>query len=209
MVRLRNTSLYISGGIVLIYLLQHLVPGLNTLSFVASDVLWEPWTIVTSFFLHSPSDYMHLLNNLFFLAVFGFMLERTVGTKRFLAIFFSSGVFANLSAFIFYPNTPVLGASGAVSGIVAAMATLRPRALGLFWGVPVPMWAAFLGWIATNLVGTAATGGNIAFEAHLFGLASGLLFGLYIRRTHPWSERSEDEDEVEFDVEAWEEKYMT
>ncbi|MDY6769544.1 MAG: rhomboid family intramembrane serine protease, partial [Candidatus Nanohaloarchaea archaeon] len=139
-------------------------------------------------------------------AVFGFMLENIVGTRKFLALFAGAGILANLSAFIFYPAVPVLGASGAVSGIVAALAVIRPRDIGLFWGVPVPMWAALLGWVATNLAGAAATGGGIAFEAHLFGLAAGAAFGLFERREH--SRSRAEEHEIDVDVEEWEERFM-
>ncbi len=205
MARVRYTSLVISAAVVFIYMLQLLFPGLTGLAFVADRFLLEPWTLLTSFFLHSPGDYMHLLNNLFFLAVFGFMLENVVGTRKFLALFFTSGLFANLSAFTFYPSTPVLGASGAVSGIVAALAVIRPRDVGLFWGVPVPMWAALLGWVVTNAVGGLASGGNIAFEAHLYGLLFGAIYGLFMRGEHS---REREEHEVEFDVREWEKKYM-
>ncbi|MFB6265497.1 MAG: rhomboid family intramembrane serine protease [Candidatus Nanohaloarchaea archaeon] len=204
----RYASLVISAVVVIVYLLQLSFPPVTGLSFVAADFFHEPWTIVTSMFLHSPGDYMHLLNNLFFLSVFGFMLENIIGTRKFLAMFFAGGIFANLSAFAFYYSTPVLGASGAISGIIAALAVIRPRDIGLFWGVPVPMWAALLGWIVTNMVGTAATGGGIAFEAHLFGLFFGAIFGLFMREKHsrPSSERSEEEPEI--DLEEWEEKYL-
>ncbi|MCJ7478724.1 MAG: rhomboid family intramembrane serine protease [Candidatus Nanohaloarchaeota archaeon QJJ-7] len=206
MAEVRYSSLILSTAVIGVYLLQILFPPVSDLSFVASDFLLEPWTILTSIFLHNPGDYMHLLNNLFFLAVFGFMLENIVGTRRFLSLYMFTGVFANLSAFVFYPSTPVLGASGAISGIIAALAVIRPRDVGLFWGVPVPMWAALLGWVVTNLTGAAASGGGIAFEAHLFGLASGALLGLFMRREH--SRSGQEDPEIQFDVEEWEEEHM-
>ncbi|MDY6765864.1 MAG: rhomboid family intramembrane serine protease, partial [Candidatus Nanohaloarchaea archaeon] len=184
MTGVRYTSLLLAAAIILVYLLQLVFPGLTGLSFVAAEFGAAPWTIITSLFLHDPGDYMHLLNNLFFLAVFGFMLENIIGTRRFLGLFLGGGVLANLSAFIFYPGSPVLGASGAISAVVAALAVIRPRDMGLFWGVPAPMWAVLLGWVATNLAGAAATGGGIAFEAHLFGLAAGTASGLFLQDEH-------------------------
>lgn len=206
------TALILSGLIVIVYLIQLLV-GMDGLAFVADRFWRAPWTIITSVFLHNPGDYMHLLNNLFFLALFGFMLERFVGTRRFLLIFLSSGIVANLSAFMFYPSTPVLGASGAVSGIVAALAVVRPRTIGLLWGVPAPMWAVLLGWIGINALGFNASG-NIAFEAHLFGLIYGVLIGAFLRdnmRPRPRRHRprrDRDPVDVDVDVDAWEERYM-
>lgn len=206
MAEVRYSSLVLSAGIVLVYLLELVVPATLDLAFVAAAFPMEPWTILTSVFLHDPGDYMHLLNNLFFLAVFGFMLENIIGTEKFLALFLSAGIFANLSAFTFYPDAAVLGASGAISAVVAALAAVRPRTTGLLWGVPVPMWVALLGWIGLNAVGTAGTGGGIAFEAHLYGLGYGLLAGLFLRREH--SRPADDREEPEVDVEAWEEEYM-
>ncbi|MDY6761838.1 MAG: rhomboid family intramembrane serine protease [Candidatus Nanohaloarchaea archaeon] len=207
MAEVRYTSLLLAAAVIAIYILQLLVPAVTDLSFVAAEFSSEPWTIVTSLFLHNPTDYMHLLNNLFFLAVFGFMLENIIGTEKFLVLFLGGGVFANLSAFVFYPASPVLGASGAISAIVAAMAVIRPRAMGLFWGVPVPMWAALLGWIATNIVGAAASGGGIAFEAHLFGLAAGGIAGMFLRREHSRPNRR-DKVEEDIDLERWENEYL-
>lgn len=206
MTRVKYSSLVLSGAIIAIYVLQLSFPPVTELSFVAADFFSEPWTIVTSVFLHSPSDFMHLLNNLFFLAVFGFMLENIIGTRKFLGLFVVSGVLANLSAFAFYPTTPVLGASGAISGVIAALAVIRPRDIGLFWGVPVPMWAALIGWIVTNAAGAAATGGNVAFEAHLYGLFVGAMIGLLLRREH--AAVKDDADEPDIDIEEWEEEYM-
>ncbi|MDY6769506.1 MAG: rhomboid family intramembrane serine protease [Candidatus Nanohaloarchaea archaeon] len=202
----RYSSLVLSAAIVAVYLGQQVFPSLSGLSFVAATFLQEPWTILTAVVLHDPGDYMHPLNNLFFLAVFGFMLENIIGTRKFLALFFAGGIFANLSAFAFYYSTPVLGASGAISGIIATLAVIRPRDIGLFWGVPVPMWAALLGWVVTNAAGTAATGGGIAFEAHLFGLFFGGIAGMFIREKYSGSESSEEEPDI--DVEEWEEEYL-
>ncbi|MFB6294400.1 MAG: rhomboid family intramembrane serine protease [Candidatus Nanohaloarchaea archaeon] len=207
MTRVSYTSLLLSGGIIAIYLLQLLFPPVSGLSFLAAEFAAEPWTIVTSIFLHNPGDYMHLLNNLFFLAVFGFMLENIIGTKKFLALYLGGGILANLSAFVFYPTTPVLGASGAISAVVAALAVVRPRDMGIFWGVPVPMWAALLGWIATNLVGAAASGGGIAYEAHLFGLAAGGTAGLFLRGEHSRAGGG-GEVEEDIDLEQWENRWM-
>lgn len=205
--QVRYTSLVLAAVLLLIFVVERLFLPLDLFMFVAADALERPWTMVTSVFVHS--DYMHLLNNLFFLAVFGFIMENTVGTKKFLIAFAAAGLFANLAAFTFYPTTPTLGASGAISGVIAALAVIRPRAVGLFWGAPVPMWVALIGWIATNLIGFAGTGGNIAYEAHLYGLVVGIAYGLYIRRTHSFGRNDDDrDDEIDIDVEAWEREYM-
>ncbi len=216
--KLRNVSLVLSGALIVIYVLQLLFPGLNTFALVASEVWSEPWTMVTSMFLHSTDDYMHLLNNLLFLAMFGFILENTIGTKRFLQLYLAAGLFANLSAFTFYPNSSVLGASGAISGVIGAIAVIRPRTVGFIGYIPVPMWAALLWWVGFNFLGSLGTGGSTAFEAHLYGLFFGALYGLFIRWKHPHVAqelRKQDDDEDDWDwddedvdIEEWEREHM-
>lgn len=206
---MRYTALLLSAVIVAVYGMEWGAPWLvDVFGFQAEAFLRKPWTIVTSLLLHDAYDYMHLLNNLFFLTVFGFILENQIGTRRFLTLFVAGGIFANLSAFIFYPGSTVIGASGAISAIVAALAVSRPRQVGLLWGVPVPMWAVLIGWVGFNLLGVGASGG-IAFEAHLFGLAFGAGYGvLVLDREHRDGRDEVERGEVDVDVEAWEEEYM-
>ncbi len=214
--RLRYTSLILCGIIIAVYMLQIMYAPLNELAFVAANVWQEPWTVVTSIFLHSPTDYMHLLNNLLFLALFGFMLENQIGTRRFLALYLAAGLFANLSAFTFYPTSPVLGASGAISGVIGAIAVLKPRGVGFIGYIPVPMWMALAWWIGFNLLGTMATDAGIAFEAHLYGLFFGAAYGLFMRKKHPHMAeelRKQDDDEFEWDdedvdIDEWEREHM-
>jgi len=203
----RFYALRLGGFVLLVYILQLLFPGLTSLlGFKASVFPGRFWSILTSFFIHSPSDYMHLLNNLFFLAVFGTVMEHYTGSKRFILFFLVSGLFANLSAFFFYQNSMVLGASGAVSGIVAFLAVYRPRRLGLFWGVPLPMWLVGFLWLLTNVLAFGSDAG-IAFEAHVFGLLFGGLIGIIYRS----GDRKQEDDEFEIDertIRMWEDSYM-
>jgi len=205
----RYDALKVSGSIIGIYLLQLLFPAVTEqFAFTAAEFTSHPWQIVTSIFLHAPGDYMHLLNNLFFLAVFGTLLELYIGSNPFLKLFLTTGIVANLAAFTFYPSTPAIGASGAISGIVACLAVIKPRKVGLFWGVPVPMWVALIGWIVTNLAGVGAAAG-IAFEAHLYGLAAGGIAGVYYRSKHDNDDDSvEDVSIDETTIRGWEEQYL-
>ncbi len=198
----------LSGFIAVLFGLSFIVPVQGVLGFRSHVFLSQPWTIITSIFAHA--DYLHVFNNLFFLAVFGAILEHYIGSKRFLYLFFAGGVFANLSAFIFYPTSLVLGASGAVSAIIAALAVLKPRQAGLFFGVPLPMWAALLGWVFTNILGAAGVGGNTAYEAHLFGLVFGAVYGVYLRRHEEYVDTEEDADIniSESTLRKWEKKYL-
>lgn len=227
----RYASLLLSAGIVAIYALELTFPAVATDLAMHVPTFWqEPWTIITSMFLHSTNDYMHLLNNLYFLAIFGFILENLIGTRRFLSLFLTAGIFANLSAFLFYTDSILWGASGAISGIIAALALIKPRGVGLLYGLPVPMWVAFIGWVGSNLIqstevlallGATVTGdtsGGTAFAAHLFGLFFGAAYGLFIRKRHPHLaeelQRKAEETETyhwhdeDVDIEEWERKHM-
>jgi membrane associated rhomboid family serine protease len=130
------------------------------------------------------------------------------GWKRFLVLFFGGGIFSNLSAFLFYQNSGVLGASGAISALIFSYVILRPRAIGFFLGVPMRMWVMAFFWFITNLALLGRS--NIAVEAHLFGALFGIIFGgLNRRRFFEKEEKKEEEYEVsEKEIEEWEEKYM-
>jgi len=201
--------------VVIIYAFQQVFPWLTAaLMLEPAHVLERPWSFVTSMFIHAPSDYMHLLNNLFFLMLFGTIFERWAGSRTFLAVFIGGGLAANLAGFSFYYDSAVLGMSGAVSAVVGALTVIRPRSVGLFWGAPLPMWAVMVGWLATNLAGLGASTG-IAYEAHLYGLIVGAVVGAYLRTTQRSvqrvSELDEDEDIDEPDpseIEEWEDRFM-
>jgi len=200
-----NLCLMMTG----VYLLQLMIPGLTEhLWFVADEVWSQPWTLLTSIAVHAPDDYMHLLNNMFFLGIFGTMLEGIIGSRRFVLVAVTAGIAANISAFIFYPGSPVLGASGAVSGIVACLAVIRPKKIGLFWGVPLPMWLVLAGWLLTNTASIGAETG-VAYEAHLFGLLFGGIVGIGFRQYMDRQDSDDTVDEIDDDmIRRWEDEFM-
>src|SRR3989339_986974 len=106
----RNYVFWLIGICVIIFILQSFIPYINdNFTLVSSRVLNEPWMLITSMFLHG--DLVHLLNNMLALFIFGMILENSIGSKRFLIVYFVSGVFAGLIASFFY--NAALGASGA------------------------------------------------------------------------------------------------
>ncbi len=204
-------ALKLSALMVFIYMVQLIAPEITSLlAFRAAEFPNNFWTMVTSFFIHSTTDYMHIINNLFFLAIFGTVLEHYMGSKDFLIFFLCAGLFANLSAFYFYPESLVLGVSGAVSGIIAFLAVLKPNKIGIFWGAPLPMWLVGVMWILTNFLAMGGDAG-VAYEAHLFGLGFGGVIGGFYRKSEGGKDVEEKEEfEIsEEDIRRWEEKYMT
>ena len=147
-----------------------------------------PLTLTTSLFLHAT--WLHLLGNMLFLWVFGDNVEDAMGHGRFLAFYVLCGVGAGLVHALITPDSthPLIGASGAVSGVVAAYVILYPRVRvwGLFLkGIPLRLrasWAISF-WVLFQ-VGAAFFGGDesVGWFAHLGGLGVGELLVLVMRR---------------------------
>ncbi len=166
---------------VIVFILQLTFPWITEEFLISSNFLFKPWTIITYIFLHG--DFMHIFYNMFALALFGSVLEKIIGGKKFLLVFFISGIIGGIGSFIFYNAS--LGASGAIYGIFGTLAVLRPRMtvyMGL--GVPMPLVVAVSLWAIFDLLGFFVPISNIAYAAHLFGLAFGVIYGLYLRKKY-------------------------
>jgi len=158
----------------------------------------EPLTLLTSVFLHG--SVLHLLGNMLFLWVFGDNVEDAMGHGRFLLFFALCGVAAGLTHAFVDPEgeRPLIGASGAVAGVVAAYLILFPRVRlwGLFLSsIPlrVPALWAIGFWIVVQIVSALFTGDEgVGWFAHLGGLAAGaLLVPVFRRRFDPVLARAE------------------
>jgi len=85
---------------IVFFLLQKAIPGFTeTLLLVSDDVLLRPWILVTSMFLHG--SFMHLLFNMYALYIFGPLVEKKIGSKRFLYLYFAGGIIAALAFSVF------------------------------------------------------------------------------------------------------------
>lgn len=165
---------------VIIYILQFLIPNLtDEFALVSSEVIYKPWTILTSIFLHAVEYPPHLIYNMIALGLFGSVLESIIGGKNFLIIFFASGIVASFGSILFY--TASIGASGAIFGVMGALAALRPRMTVFIGYVPMPMALAVILWAIGNFVGLFSPD-EIAYAVHLFGLGFGLIAGFYLRK---------------------------
>ena len=149
-------------------------------AFTPGLALERLWTFITSIFLHA--DFTHLFFNMFALLIFGTVLESRIGSKNFIIIFFVSGIVGSLGYMITTrnPSIPAIGASGAVYGILGALAILMPKMVVFVWGIPMPMIAAAGFWTLTEFLGLFYPSG-IARGAHLGGLFIGIIYGLYLR----------------------------
>lgn len=162
---------------VAVYLVTASQPVLfNLLMLVPSWIIVRPWTVVTYMFLHG--GFGHLFFNMIGLFFFGPRLERQLGARDFLLLYFLSGLGGALGSFVFAFNSAVVGASGAVFGILLGFAYFWPRDKIYIWGV-LPIEARILVGIlaATELYsGIASSQSGIAHFAHLGGFAAGYAF---------------------------------
>jgi membrane associated rhomboid family serine protease len=151
---------------------------------VVGDPGW--YTIVTSMFMHG--GWFHILGNLWFLYVFGDNVEDSMGPLRFALFYLLCGVAAAFAHILSSPTSavPVVGASGAIGGVMGAYAALYPRApvhmllpLGFFFTqMVVPAYVMLGYWFLLQLIGGIpalhGAGGGVAFWAHVGGFAAGI-----------------------------------
>lgn len=147
----------------------------------------EPWRFITSVFLHG--GLMHIFFNGYALFIFGSILERRIDLKDYLIIFFGAGLVGSLLYYLTYllgiiPPVPALGASGAIYGILGAVAVLVPNLTIFFWFVPMPIRYAAILWVAIEFLGTFDVSSGIASAAHLGGLLFGLAYAWLIKSVH-------------------------
>ncbi len=199
-------ALYLVSLIVALFVLQQLDPSITGgFALVSSDVASRPWTLVTSIFMHS--GLLHLLYNGVGLFLFGLLLEKKVGMKKFLLVFFASGIFASVAAALFYPSS--LGASGAVFGVIGALSVLTPLTVVWVYYLPMPLFVAAAVWAVGDLFGFIMPS-NVANAAHLAGLFAGVLLGFFLRGRKPlFSKRKKHKEHVSRgELEKWEDEYM-
>ncbi|MBX4196128.1 rhomboid family intramembrane serine protease [Candidatus Pacearchaeota archaeon] len=155
-----------------VFFLQLFIPGFTDLFILDANAYHQVWRLLTAIFLHAGTA--HLIANLFALALFGSLLEGVVGGKRFLIIFFVSGILANFIALYAYPSS--LGASGAIFGVIGTLAVMRPFLVVWAFGLPMPLIVAAAIWVIGDAIGVFVPSG-IGHIAHLSGVIVGIIFG--------------------------------
>ncbi len=156
----------------------------------SSDVLGEFITVVTSMFLHA--DLKHLGSNMWFLHIFGDNLEDVLGRWRYVAFYLAAGLGAALMQVLVDASStiPMIGASGAIAGVVAGYLVLYPRApilclngIPLLW-IPLGVLVVLPAWVIAGMffvinllmgwLSLGSAGGGVAFFAHIGGFVVGL-----------------------------------
>ncbi len=152
-----------------------------------SLVLVDPLaTLITYQFLHG--NFMHLFGNMLYLWVFGDNVEDAMGHVRFLAFYLICGVLAALAQALTDPGStaPLIGASGAISGVLGAYLILHPKAKVLVPIVIIPIylpaWLLLLVWFGFQFVSLAGGGGgNVGWWAHIGGFVAGVALVPFFR----------------------------
>lgn len=162
------------------------------------DALAPLLTTVTSMFLHG--GFWHIAGNMLYLFIFGAAVEYRMGSSRYLAFYFAAGIAAALATVWMAPDSrvPVIGASGAIAGVLGAYFIYYPRGriltiLPIFifiQFVEIPAVIYLLFWFALQLFsGLAesdrATMGGVAWWAHVGGFMFGVALGPLLARNRP------------------------
>ncbi len=158
--------------------------GIRPAAWTDSFPLVPIWQPLTYGFLHSVTDIFHLLMNMLTLYFFGTMLEEMIGTRRFVILYFAAqlvgALFFLVGGVLGLEAGVAIGASGAVYGVMVAMATLRPRQRVLLLFIPVTLGFLALAFLVITLFGAAlewkeGTGGGTAHLVHLGGIVYGFV----------------------------------
>ena len=148
-------------------------------------------TLFTSMFLHG--GFLHIFGNMLYLWIFGDNIEDVLGRGKFILFYLGCGIIASLAQGLWEPNSaiPMIGASGAISGILGAYIVLYPRArvytLVWYYVVKIPA-VAFLGFwfvlqvLNVSILTVAGAPSGVAYLAHIGGFVAGALMILPVRR---------------------------
>ncbi len=146
-------------------------------SFVLSGYLWQLFTYM---FVHA--GFSHLLFNMLSLFIFGSMVERRVGSKEFLLFYLLTGLFSGIASFISYylagTNVILVGASGAIYGVLLMFAVFYPYSVIFIFGlIPIKAPILVILYAIIELYSQVfGAGGNVAHLTHLSGLVFAYLY---------------------------------
>ncbi|MCS7229513.1 MAG: rhomboid family intramembrane serine protease [Candidatus Kryptonium sp.] len=142
---------------------------------------FQIWQLITYMFIHDPKGIFHILFNMLMLWMFGTEIENLWGTRRFLVYYFTSGIGAGIAHLIFAPLFgqigPVVGASGAIYGVMIAFAVMFPdRYIFLYFLIPIParIFVAIL--VFFDLIMGVFGSDGVAHFAHLGGAVVGFVY---------------------------------
>ena len=170
---------------IVVFFLEQTVPGVvNSLALVPAFVYLQPWTIVTYMFVHA--NFTHILFNMLALYFFGPRVEERIGSLRFVTLYAVSGVSGAILSTVLAPKAAVIGASGAVFGVMLAFAMFWPTAQIYIMAI-LPIEARLAVFLMAGLAlwsGLHGSRTGVADFAHLGGFAGGWLYIKWLGMRH-------------------------
>ena len=174
---------------VLLLIARYINPDIRFILGIAPLTFTEqPWTIVTSMFVHA--NFWHLFANMITFYFFGRYLSGLIGERKFLIVYFGGGILGSvLFLLLAAPFSIAVGASGAVFALGGTLAVMRPKTPVLVFPIPapIPLWTAVIGGFVILTLLSVSRLLPIAWEAHLGGLVFGLVAGYFFRRKERYS----------------------
>ena len=165
-----------------VFFLEYMSPGIvQWLEFIPADVFRAPWTVFTYMFAHA--GIMHLFWNMLGLFIFGPRVEARMGSNHFITLYLVSGLAGAALSFV-TPYSQIVGASGALFGVMLAFARFWPRDQILVWGI-FPVEARVLVIIYTLIELWSGLGGfnaGIAHFTHLGGFVGAYLYLVWLEK---------------------------
>ncbi|MBO4732776.1 MAG: rhomboid family intramembrane serine protease [Spirochaetaceae bacterium] len=195
-----NVTLGLIIANIVLYLITNLLPqlmsilALNVVYIINSHAYWQFFTYM---FVHG--SFMHVFFNMLSLFIFGFSVERSLGSKEFLLFYFLSGIFCGIVSFFVYLLAAksgytiayyirLLGASGAIYSIMLAYAVIFPRSVIYLFGiVPIPAPLLILLFVVQEVFNQVTNSqSGVAHFTHLAGLLFAWLYFVIRMRVNPW-----------------------
>jgi len=190
-----NTNLILINLVCFILFTLLLLTETFSIDFIAikpSNILQGKylWTFITSMFMHA--GFFHIFVNMLSLFFVGGLVERILGAKRYLYFYLTAGLFAGLFfvlASLIFPadlNAYAVGASGALFGVIGLLMILTPNlpVYIMFIPIPIKMKYAAPGILVVLWLISITANVGIGNTAHLGGLVTGLVYGIYLRKKY-------------------------
>lgn len=163
--------------------------ALFSLNVICIDHYHFFWQFVTYMFVHA--NFSHIFFNMMGLLMFGFFLEKAIGSREFLLFYFVCGILSGFLSYIFYKITGqygafLMGASGAVYSVLFAYAVFYPRSVISVWGIiPVPAPILVLIYAIIEFLSQVLGNNGVAHITHLFGFLVAYLYFVIRMGIHP------------------------
>jgi len=183
-------SIIVSAACMFVFMIELIADQITTgeilseLGFMPTDLTHPAYlyTLLTSMYAHA--SFQHILWNVIGLVFIGMIFEQRIGVRPFILLYFLSGLVGTLVFAALHWNSAalVVGASGAISGVLGGSARLFPNErISLFFLPPMSVWG-IVGIFVLIQILIVFTSSHIAFEAHLGGLAAGILLAPFIKK---------------------------